>query len=210
MTDWYRRTTWTATDEEEFFAKLSRARKNSRAQYLRIQAVALCHTNKKEFLSAAEILLNKILDEYSENKPEQSTVLYLLGGIRRRFEDYETALRYFEEALEFEREYPNVTTDAYWDYSELVIMTGKIEMFDKIEIMLLERYSAILFPIDKYKINSILSIISKQKNEPEKARHYAELAEQNANAEISGLRYHKYLGVVKERIEWLDTLVQTR
>jgi len=41
MADWYRRKTWTKTDEEEYFAKLGRARKDGRAQYLRVQAIEL-------------------------------------------------------------------------------------------------------------------------------------------------------------------------
>ena len=47
MADWYRRKTWTKTDEEEYFAKLGRARKDGRAQYLRVQAIELIETKCK-------------------------------------------------------------------------------------------------------------------------------------------------------------------
>ena len=59
MTDWYRRKTWTKIDEEEFFAKLGRARKDGRAQYLKIQAIELLYTNDKKLLVVAETLLKK-------------------------------------------------------------------------------------------------------------------------------------------------------
>lgn len=41
MTDWFRRKTWTPADEQEFFAKLIRARKHNHPQFLRIQALAI-------------------------------------------------------------------------------------------------------------------------------------------------------------------------
>ena len=142
MTDWFRRKAWTKMDEEEFFIKLGRARKDSRPQYLKIQAIELVSTKNKDLLKVAESLLNKLLTEY-----------------------------------------PSI---------------------------LLERQPNLLFPIDKYKVNSILSIINKFNGKEEKATLYAELAEQNANKETSGLRYHKNLGVVTDRENWLDKLVQNK
>ena len=61
-----------------------------------------------------------------------------------------------------------------------------------------------MFPIEKYKVNSLLSIINKHTNRHNEARRFAELAEQSANAETSGLRYHKYLGIVKDQDTWLE------
>jgi hypothetical protein len=67
MKDWYRRTTWTEKDEEEFFAKLRRARKDGRAQYLKLQALELVNTRKRTLLKVAETLLKKILEEYPDD-----------------------------------------------------------------------------------------------------------------------------------------------
>ncbi|HEU5056076.1 MAG TPA: hypothetical protein VFU21_06110 [Kofleriaceae bacterium] len=39
--DWYRRSTWTAAQREEFFHRLARCRAHNRALYLRIQAASL-------------------------------------------------------------------------------------------------------------------------------------------------------------------------
>ena len=68
MTDWYRRKTWTKTDEEEYFDRLGRARKDGRAQYLRVQAIELIETKEDNLLSVAETLLNKILTDYPDNE----------------------------------------------------------------------------------------------------------------------------------------------
>ena len=109
--------------------------------------------------------------------------------------------------MDFEKVYPNVT-QAYLAYSELVVKTGETTSFEEVEQILLERQISLMFPNEKYKVNSLLSIINKHKNRHEEAKRFAELAEQTANAETSGLRYHKYLGVVKDRDTWLDKLVQ--
>jgi hypothetical protein len=52
--------------------------------------------------------------------------------------------------------------------------------------------------VEKYKVNSILSILSERNGKEKEAKYYAALAEQSANAETSGLRYHKTLGLVTE------------
>ena len=44
MSDWYRQKSWAKIEEEYFFTKLGRARKEGRAQYLKIQAIELVET----------------------------------------------------------------------------------------------------------------------------------------------------------------------
>ena len=210
MAEWYRRKTWTKTDEEEFFAKLARARKDSRAQYLKIQAIELVETEDKTLLKVAESLLNKMLSEYPEDGFEKGSVLHTLGDIYKLNDNYKLAIDFYKKALDFETIYPNVITQAYLDYSELVIKTGNKNLFDEVEKLLLDRYSELTFPVEKYKVSSILSIINANKGRQEQAMQYADIAEQFATAETSGLRYHKYLGIVKERDTWLDKLVRKK
>lgn len=210
MTDWYRRKTWTNIDEDEFFAKLGRARKDGRAQYLKIQAVELVSTKNIELLKVAKTLLKKMLAEYPNDNFNKGSALHTLGNIYRQLDDYDIAIDFYKQALDFELIYPNVRTQAYLDYSELIIKTGKIEKYNEVEKILLDRYEGLLFPIERYKVNSIMSIINKEKNRMDKAKHYAELAEKNATSEISELQYHKNLGVVKERENWLDKLVESK
>ena len=210
MKDWYRRKTWTKIDEQEFFAKLARARKDGRAQYLKIQAIELVETEDKNLLKVAEALLNKMLTEYPDNNFEKGSALHTLGDIYKLKGNYQLAIDFYKQALDFEIIYPNVITQAYLDYSELVIKTGKENLFNDLEKLLSDRYSELTFPIEKYKVNSILSIINANKDRQEQAQKYADLAEQFATAETSGFRYHKYLGIVKERDTWLDKLVRKK
>lgn len=207
MTDWYRRKSWSSFDEEEFFQKLGRARKESRAQYLRVQAIELLETKERKLLEVAKQLLDKMLSDYPDDTFNRSLALHTLGDIAKANQDVETAIDYYAQAIAFEQIYPNVKTQAYLDYSELIVKTNKIGLYDKIEEILKAEVQKLIFPLHKYKVFSLLAIIYYDKNDVELAKRFALEAEKFANAESSGLRYHKHLGIVKERIDWLDELV---
>lgn len=211
MTDWYRRKTWTVIDEEEFFAKLRRARKDGRAQYLKIQALELIDTRDEKLLNVAEELLNKILIEYPENRIEKSPCYNFLGLIHELRSDSELALYFYKKSLDFEKEFPNVITSSDLDFSKIVIQEGKTEFYDDVEKMLINKIQneSISFPIQNYIMYSILAIISEFKGNSEQAKRFADIAEMNSIAEKNTLwntRKQK-IGIVKNRIKWLDKLV---
>jgi tetratricopeptide (TPR) repeat protein len=206
--DWYRRKTWTKDDEEEFFNKLGRARKDGRAQYLLIQAIELVETEKQELLKVAEALLNKMLTEFPDDNFSKGKALHTLGDICKSFGDFIQAINYYKQALDFEEIYPNVKTNAYLGYAELIVKTAKVDEYESVERILVERIPDLLFPVAKYEAYSVLSIICNYKGRVHEAKKYAALAEQNARAQTSGLRYHKGLGVVKERDSWLDRQIK--
>lgn len=211
MTEWYRRKTWTKEDEGMFFAKLERAREYRRAQYLRIQALELIQTKDKKLLEIAEFLLNKLLRDYPENQLERSPTLNTLGEISKLKGEYDSALDYFHTALEFESNFPNVITTAYLNFSETVILSGKVSLYNDVEKILLRKIDAetILFPAANYIIYSALSVIADYRGETSIAIAYAEIAEKNATAKNNNLWNPKKqdYGIVTARKNWLDRLV---
>ena len=211
MIDWYRRKTWTKTDEEEYFAKLGRARKDGRAQYLRVQAIELIETKNKNLLSVAETLLNKILTDYPDNRIEKSQTYNSLGDIYQLREDYKTALEYFQKSLDFEKEFPNVITTAYLNFSETVVRAERTDLYDEVENLLIEKINkdTLKFPIQNYIMYSVMTVISEFKGNREQAKIYSDLAEKNATTQTNSLwnPQKKKWGVVKDRIKWLDKLV---
>jgi len=214
MTDWYRRKTWTKTDEEEFFAKLGRARKDGRAQYLRVQAIELIETKDKNLLAIAEDLLKRILTDYPDNRLEKSQTFNLLGELYKLRGDNEIALDYFQKSINFEKEFPNVITTAYLNFSETVIRAKKTELYDKVENLLNEKIKeeTLRFPIQNYIMFSVLSVIADFKGDFNNARTYADLAERNATAKTNTLwnPRKRSLGIVKEKKRWLDRLVKRK
>lgn len=214
MIDWYRRKTWTKTDEEEYFAKLGRARKDGRAQYLRVQAIELIETKEKNLLLVAETLLNKILTDYPNNRIEKSQTYNSLGEIYKLREEYDTALEYFQKSLDFEKEFSNVITTSYLDFAETVVRAEKTELYAKVYELLTDKLNeeTLKFPAQNYIIYSVISVISEYNGDFEKANEFAELADKFATTQSNSLwnpRKQK-LGVVKERINWLDKLVRKK
>jgi len=214
MTEWYRRKTWAEKDETEFFAKLNRARKDNRAQYLKIQAIELIQTKGGRQLRAAEILLNKVLSEYPDNRIEKSQTLNSLGEIYIIYENFDKALNYFKQALDFEKEYPNVKTTAYLNFSETVVRTGKYDLYDEVENILTKELNnnGLFFPVQKYVAFSVLSVIYEHKGDKQKSEIYGKYADENATTETNGLwnpRKRKF-GVVTKRKKWLDKLIKRK
>ena len=195
---------------KNFLPKLGRARLFNRAQYLRAQAIEFVHTKNNELLKVAETLLKKILLEYPDDNSNRGCVLHTLGEIYKLNGNYNLVIDFYKQALDFEQVFPSSITQAYLNYSELIVKTNKTGIFNDLEEILLKRYSGLIFPIKKYKVNSILSILNTFKGQKEKAKQYAALAEQYAIADTSGLRYHKSLGLVDQRDTWLDNLIRKR
>lgn len=210
MTDWYRRKTWTQTDEEEFFAKLNRARKGSREQYLKIQAIELLSTNNSQFLDIAETLLLKLINEYPDDQFNRSSALESLGEIYARKHDIDNALNYYKQAIDFENKFPNVLTNAYLKYSELVVRNKKTELYSFVESIISTRLPGLLFPVDKYKAFAILSIINSYHGKKDVALEFAQLARESSTAKTSGLQYHKDLGLVDDKDKWLDDFIKDK
>jgi tetratricopeptide (TPR) repeat protein len=214
MTDWYRRKTWTKTGEEEYFAKLGRARKDSRPQYLRVQAIELIETKDEHLLQVAERLLHKLLTDYPNERIEKSQAYKSLGDIYKLQDDFEKALDYFKRSIDFEKEFPNVRTSSYLGYSEVVIRANKTELFDYVESLLTAEINSdtLKFPFQNYIIYSVLSIINDFKGNNELSKHYSDLAEKYATANSNGLwnPQKKKLGLVGKRLNWLDKLVRRK
>jgi len=208
MADWYRRKTWTKIDEEEFFIKLNRARVSSRAQYLKVQAIELVETKRTDLLLVAETLLNRVLTEYPNDRIEISPVLNTLGHIYKLRGVTETALDLYKQSLDYEKVFPNVITTSYLDFSELVVKMNKSDLYEFTRDLIEERLAEVLFPVAKYKICSVLSIIYAKDGDTEKAKHYGDLSIQYQSVSRSGLRYHRYLGLVSKSDAWLSDLVK--
>lgn len=208
--DWFGKKSWSKKDEEHFFIKLNRAKKDNRAQYLKIQALTLIETNKPKLLNVSENLLNKILVDYPENRIEKSPVLFALGELYYKRNDFNKALKYYKLSIDFEEEFPNVITNSYIKYSLLVIQLELKEHYNYVLTLLEPKLEESIFPLEKYESASVLSIIYSYKNNENMTIKYANIAEDNANQETSGLVYHKYLGIEKNRIGWLDKLTKRK
>src|SRR5262245_1457138 len=111
-TEWFRRSTWTRADQDDFNARLRRSRPHSRSQYLRIQAVHLAEAGR---CTDALSLLETLIADY----PDQ---LQLASAHRQRGEclmelgNANAALEAYQDAIRAQRAFPNVRTPAPLDF----------------------------------------------------------------------------------------------
>lgn len=196
MTDWFRRTTWSEVDRAEFFERLKRARgSGSKAQYLRIQALHLQQVGEPACLRAALELLQLMVADYPE-------AIQLAQAHKQRAEcliavgERDSGLLAYRDSLDAERKLPNVRTDAYIGFGELVMELGREDFYREVLDVMNEFGTDEPFPIQRYRSFAVRALAYEQLGQLQEARRCAESALDAAAATESPFRYHRRLGLV--------------
>jgi tetratricopeptide (TPR) repeat protein len=206
--EWFHRTTWTDDDRNEFDARLKRSRDASKkAQYLRIQAYHLAEVGLDE--EAIE-LLDRLFSEFPDKlqlaqaHQQKGTSLARLGKI-------EAAIHELRAALQAERDFPNVKTNAWLDFGWLVVENRLIDRYDEVSRVLQEfrDESGLTFPVLEYRYATIQALLAEAKGEEARASEFARHALAEAAKVHSGLSHHPALGLVgSERNVFENRLVE--
>jgi tetratricopeptide (TPR) repeat protein len=201
--DWFRRSTWTDRDRNEFHARLKRCRAvSNKSQFLRIQAEYLASAGLH--LEAIE-LLDRLFEEYPERIQlaqahlQRARSSVSLGQLDR-------ALIEFRASLQAERDFPNVRTNAWLDFGMFVVERELTDLYDE-ALSVLKEFRVNLglsFPAFEYRFWAIQAVIAGSKREMDSAGRFALLAFAEAEKVHSGLRYHAKLGLVSSQPEWLE------
>jgi tetratricopeptide (TPR) repeat protein len=174
--DWYRRTTWTAEDREEFFARLKRSRTTyNKTQYLTVQAWHLQSDASPPNYEAALELLDTLLTEFPD--PSQLGSAYLqkaqcleaLGRI-------EQAADAFRDAVKAEGVHTGMRTTAPLDFAMFVVKHELRHLYNEV----LENIGDLrdpeplfLFPIAQYQALAAMAIIGSESGKKRQASEYA-------------------------------------
>ena len=195
--DWFRRSTWSAADQEDFFARLKRSRTTgNKAQYLRIQAV---HLAEAGLHTEAVKLLNLMFREYPERiqvaaaHRQKAECLVQLG-------QPDGAISEFRSSLQCQREFPNVETGGWLEFPWFIVQCQLSDMYDE-ALSILEEFGAeskLTFPEERYKYCTIRAIIADARNDMQTAKDFSNAALQNASSQHSGFRYHPQIGLVRK------------
>jgi hypothetical protein len=194
--DWFRNTKWDAATEASFLDRLRRAR--GKAQPLRIQAGYLVKTNPR----AALALLDKYFalgDHFDKAQAflDQAEAYLTLGAP-------EEAVQSLKNALQREREFPNLKTQA-WSRYALLVAEGRLHhLYDSaLQVLRENTLKSYSFPVDGFLWNASFALIANAQGQRDYAAESAAKALQFAELTHSGFRYHPDAGVVGSQYDSL-------
>ena len=193
---WFRNEKWNAATERHFNEKLSRTR--YKAQPLRIQAYHLQNTNPKAALT--------LLDRYFAlgSHVDMASAFLHQAEAHLTLGEQEDALQSLGRALQRERDFPNVKTQA-WSRFALLVAERKLDhLYDKALHVLEENpLSSLSFPVEGFLWNAAFALIADAKRQRKHAAETAAKALEFAAMTHSGFRYHAGGGLVGTRHEEL-------
>ncbi|MBM4069059.1 MAG: hypothetical protein FJ271_08965 [Planctomycetes bacterium] len=193
--EWFRRSTWSDTDREEFCDRLKRSRgAGSKAQYLRIQAGHLAEAG--DHAGAIE-LLDRMLTEFPE-KFQLAMAHAQKAESLAKLSRIEAAIEVYRAALQAEREFPTVRTNAWLDFAQLVVEGQMHALYSEASQILQEfrEEGDLKLPALEYRYAAIQASLADARGDKACAAEFARQALVEADKDHSGLRYHPTVGLV--------------
>lgn len=188
--DWYRNKDWNAEIEEVFEQKLRRARDKS--QYLRIQASYLTKTHPKVALD--------LIDRYFGLGEHFDMASAYLGKAEAliALNDIDGALVAYEAAIQRERQYPKLITQAYLDFPCFVLANEIEHMYARALYVLENEQRLLMFPDDRYRAHGARALLLHHFKRTDEAQASAAIALAAAKEVQSGFHYHQKVGTVRD------------
>lgn len=190
--DWYRKTTWTGDDANDFFAELARAQSDiHRAQYLKIQALTLKDVKRYDAaLELVEAAIERFPNrEMTQLRKLRAECLWALGLREQSLKAYRSAFQAQREqrnvlcnvALAFAETFHNVDDGAHC--SELLELLRE-------EVTQPESFG----PVLEFRYALMFTRLLVGLGDMNGAAKWADRALSAQRAEVSGLRHYKPVG----------------
>src|SRR5512140_3125999 len=196
--NWFRHTTWTSDDQQDFFARLGRATKQKRPQYLYIQAACLLETHQRRNVQAALGLLDLCLAEYAPGDDEMENLQHMRARCLEELGQTDAAIEAYRAALQARQRAPQGRSTAPLDFAYLVVRKQRKDLYAEAMEALTKSADAVilLFPDAQYRYAAACAIIAQETGEPERAKDFAAKALEAASKTSSGLSFHPGAGLV--------------
>jgi len=196
--DWFRKTSWTKEDSDDFFAHLKRARPYNRSQYLRIQASYLAGVGTNELTQRALALLEILFVDYPD-RLEMACAYLQKGECLSWLGNINDAVEFFKKSIDFQRQFPNVQNQAVIIFG-LTAIENKLRAEYETVLNLLDEFEEDLseFPVDRFRVFGIRAVIAQELGDRNSAASFAKQALLEAKKEHSGFWKHTKMGLVGE------------
>lgn len=196
--EWFKQTTWGNEVAESFFVRLEGVRSTpKKAEYLRTQAAVLEEMGR---LEDALSLLDHLLENHYADRFQLAVVHLERARVLASLNLLDKAISSYRAALQAQRDFPNVGTEAWLEFAELIVNRERKDLYAEGQEILKEfgEPGAILFPVQKFQFFGVLALLTFEQGNLGEAYRLARQALEYAAQEHSGLRYHSTLGLVSE------------
>jgi tetratricopeptide (TPR) repeat protein len=168
--DWYRRTSWSDADEQDFFERLGKSRSTlHQSQYLRLQAVTLVETKQPRLIRVALRLLERLFAEYPD--PSQLAAGHLHAAeCYEKLGDFPRATEQFRRALEAQAlpQAPDVGVTLAFPW--FVARHGLSDLYD--EALRTLNKADVVFPVQIFREAAVRAIVADDRgDQPSAAQH---------------------------------------
>jgi tetratricopeptide (TPR) repeat protein len=119
--EWFRSPLWREKDRELFEAKLARAHKGNRAQYLRIKALSLAESGDKAARAAAGDLFERIFNEYPDDGLQVTMAHADKARGHRQGGEHDQAVEHYRRAVALEDAHGSIDSGVDLDLAELLV-----------------------------------------------------------------------------------------
>jgi tetratricopeptide (TPR) repeat protein len=132
--EWFHSPSWRQVDRELFEAKLARARRRNRAQYVRIKALSLADSGDTAARAAAGELFERIFSEYPDDELQLTMAHADKARWHRRRGEHDQAVEHYRRAVVLEDALGGIDWGADLDLAELLVERN--ENLDEAQTML--------------------------------------------------------------------------
>jgi hypothetical protein len=172
MPDWFRSPDWSIEAQRDFETRLGRARPSSRAQYLRIKAVALDEAGES---AGATTLLRRIVRDHSEAWPEVAFAHERLGDSQRAAGDLPGAEAEYRLALTVSPSLSGTTGEVHLKLGEVLMESGT-DTVAEVEALLTEARPHMTLNSSAFRFNVLMARVAAAKGDVERRQSAAATA----------------------------------
>ncbi len=197
--NWYRKTSWTNGDKDDFFRRLQKARPDHRSQYLLIQMSHLYETGRRENIDAALKLSRVAIEEYA-NPIDLESIYFLQAKCYERSGIIDQAINSYRLAFAARRAKTGIRTNAPVDFAYTVATRHLTDLYREVISVINELVNDvdIILPSEKYKLAAAMALIHNYFGEKDRAKRYAEIALEAVSQTDPRLSRHPASGLVTQ------------